>query len=85
VTQFHVEVDGVSMPILAADHLAPSMDENANDPEKCEYLVRVEWIASLPVQEAYWEKGMFANQNSVCRMTHTFTRESLLQRFELVD
>jgi len=85
VGEFQVEVDGVSVPILAANHNAPNMDENANDMEKSEYLVRVEWIATLPVRDAYWEKGMFANQNSVCRLTHTFTRESLLQHFGLPD
>jgi len=62
---------------------APSMDENADNLELSEYLVRVEWIMTLPVEQAIWEKGMYANQNSVTKLRNKFTLERLTERFEL--
>jgi hypothetical protein len=38
------------------------MAENADDPEKPEYVVRVRWDKHLPIEQAFWEKRMFANQ-----------------------
>ncbi len=39
----------------------------AEDPEKSEYFVPVEWITTVPVAEAVQEVGMFGNQNTVCK------------------
>lgn len=36
-----------------------------------------------PVSEAYWEKGMFANQNSACKLRQEFTLNRLVQHFHL--
>lgn len=33
------------------------MAENANDLEKCEYLVRVDWIREVPKTQAYLGEG----------------------------
>ena len=35
--------------------------------EKAEYLVRVEWIKTVPINEAIKEKGFFGNQNSAAK------------------
>lgn len=85
VRDYFVELNGQRVPILAAPLNAPHMDESADDPEKAEYVVRVDWIQTLPAHQAIWEKGMFANQNSACRLTHTLTRETLIERFHLED
>jgi hypothetical protein len=61
------------------------MPENADNPEKSEYLVGVEWIATVPATEAIWEKGMFANQNSACRLRNRFTLDVLYKRFGLEE
>jgi hypothetical protein len=83
---FNVITDGIEKPILKAPNLkAPRMDENADDPEHSEYLVRVEWLKKVPLIEAIWEKGMFANQNSACKMRSQFTIERLTERFGLDD
>src|SRR5947209_7687601 len=71
------------IPILQAPLIATKMDKNADDPDLCEYLVRVEWIRAVPRTEAYWEKGLFANQNIACRLTNSFTIERLSQHFGL--
>ncbi|MFN0199525.1 MAG: DUF91 domain-containing protein [Planctomycetaceae bacterium] len=77
--------DNEMTPILQVPLSAPKMDENADDPDLCEYLVRVEWIKALPRTEAYWEKGLFALQHTACRLTSSFTIERLSQHFDLDD
>lgn len=83
VRDFKVEVDGKVLPILEAPLVASKMDKGADNPEKSEYLVRVEWIKTLPREEAIWEKGMFANQNSAAKFRHQFTLERLIELFDL--
>lgn len=74
------------IPILEVDDLvAPKMDENSDDPDLSEYLVRVEWIKAVPRTEAYWERGLFAIQHTACRMTSSFTIERVSQHFRLDD
>lgn len=70
-------------PLLSLPLQAANMAHDAGDSEKCEYVVPVRWIKTLPREEAYREKGMFANQNSVCRLANAFTLEKLLQHFDL--
>lgn len=41
-------------------------DENA---ERCEYIVPVDWIQTVPLEQAVQEVGMFGNQNTVCKPT----------------
>jgi hypothetical protein len=83
VRDFFVEVDGERVPILDAEVRAARMDENADDPEKREYIVGVDWLHTLPREQAYRFEGMFANQNSACRLTHQPTLDALTQRFGL--
>jgi len=83
VKDFAVLVDGKETPILDAPLKAPQLPEHAQDPDKYEYFVRVEWIKTQPIAEAYWEKGMFANQNTVCRLRNRFTLERLQRHFGL--
>ena len=61
---------------------APNMGWEADDPEQCEYLARVEWIQTRPREDAVWEKGMFANQNVVAKLRQPFTLQRLNEVFE---
>jgi len=56
---------------LALDVLtsANRLRVNAADPEKAEYFVGVEWLDTLPENEAVKEIGLFGNQNTVCQPT----------------
>jgi hypothetical protein len=83
VTEFKVEVNSAEVPILEAEHQAPGMGEFADDPERAEYMVRVEWIVTCDKADAIWKKGMFANQNTACKLRNRFTLEELTQAFEL--
>lgn len=85
VKDFLVDVDGVLTPILNLPHQAPDMGKNAEDMERSEYLVRVDWIKTTPIDQGFWEKGMFANQNSACKLRSTFTIERLSELFGLAE
>lgn len=84
VTEFTVAVDGQpAVPLLKLPLVAPAMAETANDHELAERVVRVRWLKAVSREQAIWEKGMFANQNSACALRQQFTLERLTQRFEL--
>lgn len=57
-----------------------------NDLERCEYFVPVNWIHTVPQNEAVKEVGLFGNQNTVCRPTTPkwrWTIERLKERFRV--
>ena len=83
VTEFRVQVGGDWMPILEAPLETANLADHARDPEYYEYFVPVEWIKTVPVTGAIWDKGMFANQNIVCRLRNEFTLARLAERFDL--
>ena len=83
VKSFTVLVDGKEISILNAPLTAKNMAKNLDDPDLCSYLVRVEWIKTVPREEAYWEKGLFAVQHTACRLRNQFTIEKLTQHFGL--
>lgn len=84
MTEFTVALDGrPSVPLLTVPLAAPAMAKTANDPELAERVVRVRWQKALTREQAIWEKGMFANQNSACSLRQQFTLERLAERFGL--
>ncbi|MBW4488894.1 MAG: DUF91 domain-containing protein [Trichocoleus desertorum ATA4-8-CV12] len=85
IKDFKVVIDSQEIPILNAPLKAINMKENVNNPDLCEYLVRIEWIKTFPKGKAYWEKGFFAIQHTACRLTNTFTIERLAKHFGLDD
>lgn len=42
---------------------------SAGDPELSEYFVRVKWLDSIEENKAFYEVGLFGNQNTVCQPT----------------
>ena len=81
VNDLLVEVEGKQMPIIEAPLKAAKIGENSDNPDLCEYLVRVDWIKTIPVHEAIWEKGMYANQNSATKLRHRFTLDVVTEMF----
>jgi hypothetical protein len=79
--EFGVGMNGSTVPILDASLNAPAAGAHADDPEMAEYYVPVEWIETVPRSEAFWRKGMFANQNIVCKLKNRFTLNQLMERF----
>ncbi|NDK32509.1 endonuclease NucS domain-containing protein [Nesterenkonia haasae] len=66
---------------LSADYQHPGND--AHLPEDSEFIVPVRWITSRPKSRAYWEKGMFANQNSAGKLRQQYTLDRLAAHFAL--
>jgi len=69
---------------LNAPYLHGSPEQPQTD-DVAEYVVPVRWFASSSKFDAYWEKGMFANQNSACKLRQEFTLERLATHFGLDD
>lgn len=59
------------------------MAENSDDPERSEYLVRVDWLHTVPREQAFWEPGLFANQNTACRLRDENTIQRVSRTFGL--
>jgi hypothetical protein len=82
VTEFMVEVNGEPKTLLDVPLRAPSLAEYTQ-PDNMEYAVRVDWIKTLPREQAIKEKGLLANQDSACKLLSSFTLERLTERFGL--
>jgi hypothetical protein len=83
VTEFQVDVDGERKPILEAPFSDANLVRDVDDLERCEYLVRVNWLARRSLEEAVWEAGLFANQMTVCKLRDQVTIDFVLERLGL--
>jgi hypothetical protein len=70
-----------STGLLELDLEAPAMDRAVDDPERCEYVVRVRWEVARPREDAFWIPGLYANENSVTRLRDEWTLERLQEAF----
>lgn len=55
----------------------------ADDEETAKYIVPVDWISTRTREHALRQKGLFANQNSACKLRNRFTLEVLYPAFGL--
>jgi len=84
IKEFMVTADDGSLKsIMDVQLKAEALKENADNPELCEYFVKVEWIKTVPEKQAYWEKGLRANQNSAFKLKSSYTLKKLLNFFGL--
>jgi hypothetical protein len=68
-TEFVLATDEGERPALEVLREANYHREFADDPERAEYFVPVEWLDTVPVEKAINEIGLFGNQNTVCKPT----------------
>ena len=86
IREFTIKQAGKTIPILEATDLrAPHFAQNADVLDVCEHYVRVDWLTTVPREEAYWEKGLFASQHSACKLRHQFTIQQLCKHFGIED
>lgn len=81
-----VTIDGgdaalASLPLVGT--YQHGMEGQPDTDDMAEWIVPVRWFASVPVEQAHWEKGMFANQNSACKLRQEFTLERLAHHFRI--
>src|SRR3954466_15059367 len=67
--------------LLRVELEAPAMDRSVDDPERCEYVVRMRWLVTWERSDAFWIPGLYANENSVSRLRDSFTLERLCEVF----
>lgn len=48
-----------------------------------EYIVPVSWAHTVDLPEAFWLKGLFANQNSACKLRHELTLTEVSKAFHV--
>ena len=82
--QATVTVDGRQQRLLDCP-LAGTYRYTNPDPDTTEYVVPVNWIATKPREDAVWQRGMFANQNTACPLRNKFTIDQLTREFDLDD
>ena len=69
VREFLLQTPSGERPALDVLKDADRYKQNADDPEKAEYFVRVAWLDTVPESKAVHEVGLFGQQNTVCRPT----------------
>jgi uncharacterized protein with ParB-like and HNH nuclease domain/predicted transport protein len=84
VTEYLVEIDGRSVPILDAPLTDQArLSHDVDDPDLRESLVRMEWIATRPIGSAIWRSGLFTNQMPACKLRDPETIAYLEEAFGL--
>ncbi|MFC7485419.1 endonuclease NucS domain-containing protein [Knoellia sp. CPCC 206453] len=79
-----VTVDGVDVALVSQSLVGTYQHGGATETdEETEWVVPVRWFTALPMEQAYWEKGMFANQNSACKLRQEFTLDRLAKHFPM--
>lgn len=76
-------VDQFGKPLLELPLRAPKAAENKDSPEKAEWVVGVRWLKEVPREQAKTFKGVFANQNIVCKLRDPKTLEFLRSEFDV--
>jgi hypothetical protein len=87
IKDFNVTENGVEKSILDVKLDCDTIKNDSDNIEECEYLVRVDWLKdkTLKEEDAYWEKGLRANQNSAFKLKNKFTLEKLIEKFKLEE
>lgn len=74
-------VDRLGKPLLELPLRAPRAAENKDSPEASEWAVGVRWLQQFTREQAKTFKGIFANQNIVCKLRDPKTLEFLREEF----
>lgn len=69
VNDFKVQTESGEQPALIVLKHADRYRLTANDPERAEHFVRVQWLDTVSEDKAINEVGLFGNQNTVCQPT----------------
>lgn len=90
ITQEATKIKDYTVPdenktLLELPLVQPNAKENCDDPELCEWVVGVNWIKAFPREQAKAFKGVFANQNVVCKLRHEQTVQFLENEFGLSE
>ncbi len=69
VKEFTIATAKGDQPCLDLLKAAEELRKNADDQDKAEHFVRVQWLDTVAEDQAFNEVGLFGNQNTVCQPT----------------
>lgn len=78
-------VEGGQKTLLDVPLTAPNTADNRDDSNLSEWAVGVDWKKTFDRNDARYFKGIFANQNIVCKLRHKQTIDFLRTQFEAYD
>lgn len=85
-SEFTVMTDHGEQSVMDVVQHGAKYKASADTPELSEYFVKVKWIHTLEAGKAFYEVGLFGNQNTVCQPTTPkwrHTVERLKQVFQI--
>ncbi len=65
--EFMVKTEKGEAPALDVLSTAEFLRTRADDPERAEQFVRIDWLDTVSSEQAIQEVGLFGNQNTVCQ------------------
>ncbi len=74
-------VQGLDIPLLDAGLTAVEANANLESEALSEWVVGINWIKTVPKQQAQTFSGVFANQNVVCKLRNKQTLKFVQQHF----
>ena len=81
-----LDVDGEPVPLKGLDLAGTYVhDQDAKGEEFEEWVVPVLWTKTVDQSEALSAPGLFANQNSACKLRNQFTINEVSQHFGVTD
>ncbi len=80
-----VEIGGRRQPLLDQPDLSEDWRQRAasDDPDVTEMVVSVKWLARRPVDQAFWEKGLYPGRGAVCKPLDEYIVEAVESAFGL--
>jgi hypothetical protein len=86
-SEIMLTVGGVTRKMSELDLAGHYVHADGSPPDdgqdRREWVVPVEWQVQVPREEALWKIGMFANQNSACKLRSRFTIEEVSRYFKI--
>jgi hypothetical protein len=85
ITDFVVEHDGRQVPILEVSLYNDHIKDDADDPERCEYVVPVRWEWTVPVGQGLRVKGLFSRRTTVAELRSPLTAHQVCEYAGIVQ
>jgi len=80
--QATVAVEEVETPLARLPLAGNYRHMGDGEDDKAEWVVPVRWVATRSRGDAFWEQGMYANQNSATKLRHQPTLSALMGAFD---
>ena len=82
--EYEIDIDDETVPLTEAP-LEGDLSRDEEDPDLREYVIGVDWQDVRELENAVWEKGMYANQNTVTRLRDQYTVDQLREAFDVPE